>query len=212
MTRVIKNAIEPIELKTKPEKIKLVYTSTPWRGLDVLLDAFALLNRDDVELDIFSSTLIYGSDFHKQSEASFKPLFDKARSMKGVNYIGFADNQTVRSALQSSHILAYPSTWQETSCLCAIEAAMAGCHVVTTDLGALTETLADWGTFVPIDRDRKNLVKNYAAALNQAIDNFWTEETQSRLASQHAYYKKFWTWDYRIREWADFFAAIKTTT
>jgi hypothetical protein len=62
---IIKNAIEPIELIKKPKdgKIKLIYTSTPFRGLEILLESFALLNRDDVELDVYSSTLVYGSGY-----------------------------------------------------------------------------------------------------------------------------------------------------
>lgn len=209
-TKVIKNAIETMELCTKPPRIKLIYASTPWRGLDILLDAFALLRRDDVELDIYSSTLIYGSEFYRENEIKFKGIFDKAKSMKGVRYIGLVDNQTMRDAFQQSHILAYPSTWQETSCLCAIEAAMAGCQVVTTDLGALTETLADWGTYVRIDRDRNRLVKSYAAALNSAIEEFWTDGTQSRLSMQHHYYKRFWSWDVRINEWRTYLSSVRS--
>jgi hypothetical protein len=89
---VIKNAIQPIELKEKPNKIRLIYTSTPWRGLDVLLDAFSILGRDDVELDVYSSTIIYGTQFYEQNEKDFKALFQRAESMKNVNYHGWASN------------------------------------------------------------------------------------------------------------------------
>ena len=55
---VIKNAIKGIDLLKKPPKLKLIYASTPWRGLSVLLDSFERLDRDHVELDIYSSTII----------------------------------------------------------------------------------------------------------------------------------------------------------
>jgi glycosyltransferase involved in cell wall biosynthesis len=209
-SKVIKNAIEPIPYKNKSEKIKLVYSSTPWRGLDVLLRAFEILNRDDVELDIYSSTMIYGSDFHKGADQHYKHLYEKAKSMKNVNYIGYASNDDVRRALTDAHILAYPSTWEETSCLCAIEAAMAGCSVVTTNYGALYETLGEWGTFVEFNTDGDELVKNYVAALNKEIDNFWTSSTQQRLLDQHVYFSNFYTWDKRAQEWIEFLTKIQS--
>ena len=206
---VIKNAIESIELKEKPNKIRLIYTSTPWRGLDVLLEAFSYLDRDDVELDIYSSTIIYGSQFHEQNEKHFQALFQLAKNMKNVNYHGYANNEDIRSALSGAHIFAYPCTWEETSCLSAIEAGMAGLNLVTTNLGALYETVNTWGRLVGYDSNRANLVKKFAFALNQAIDEYWTQETQERLHAQHAYYKKFYSWDIRINEWKNFLLQIK---
>ena len=123
---VIKNAIKPIELKQKPNKIRLIYTSTPWRGLEILLDAFSLLGRDDVELDIYSSTIIYGTIFYDQNEKNYNSLFQRAKSMKNVNYHGYASNEDIREALLRAHVFAYPCTFEETSCLSAIEAGMAG--------------------------------------------------------------------------------------
>ena len=63
---IIKNGIDYEELQLKTDFIykpplKLIYFSTPWRGLDVLLKAMkALENEKDIELDVYSSTLLYG--------------------------------------------------------------------------------------------------------------------------------------------------------
>ena len=206
---VIKNAIESIELKQKPKKIRLIYTPTPWRGLDVLLDAFSILNRDDVELDIYSSTIIYGTEFHEQTDKNYKPLFQRAETMKNVNYYGYASNEEVREALLRAHIFAYPCTWEETSCLCAIEAGMAGLSLVTTNIGALYETVNAWGRLVSYESNKTNLARKFAFALNRAIDEYWTKETQQRLQEQHIYYKKFYSWDARINEWRNFISQVK---
>lgn len=206
---IIKNAIETISLREKPKKIHLIYTSTPWRGLDVLLDAFDLLNRDDIELDIYSSTVIYGPQFNEQNEKHYKPLFRRAERMKNVNYHGYASNDEVREALLRSHIFSYPCTWEETSCLSAIEAGMAGLSLVTTNLGALYETVNSWGRLVSYDSNKLNLAKKFAFALNRAIDEYWNEEIQIRLFEQHTYYKKFYSWDSRINEWKNFLSQVK---
>jgi len=206
---VIKNAVPSIELKQKPQKIRLIYTSTPWRGLDVLLDSFSILNRDDVELDIYSSTIIYGSQFNEQNEKNFISLFKRAESMKNVNYHGYASNEEVREALLSAHIFSYPCTFEETSCMSAIEAGMAGLNLVTTNLGALYETVNSWGRLVGYETNKSNLAKKFAFALNRAIDEYWSDETQTRLFEQHTYYKKFYSWDTRINEWKNFLSQVR---
>ena len=207
---VIKNAVYPFENKPKPqtEKLKLIYTSTPWRGLDVLLDAFEILDRNDVELDVYSSTTIYGDFFHNSYGAQFQWIFDRAKAMPNVNYMGYATNAGVRKALQSSHIFAYPSMFEETSCISAIEAGAAGCQLVTSNYGALYETCAQWATFVPYQPDRSQMAKEYACVLDHAIDNYWSVANQEKLTAQVDYYNRFWTWDYRMTEWREFFDRI----
>ena len=206
---VIKNAIPPMQLRQKPDEIKLIYTSTPWRGLDVLLDAFHLLDRDDVTLDIYSSTLIYGSKYHKNNQAEYSALLDRAAQQKGVHYKAFAPNAVVREALLDAHIFAYPSIWEETSCLAALEAAMAGCSLVTTNFGALYETLAQWPRYVGYDSNKALLASKFAHALDQSIDHFWLPQTQEHLAEQVRYFQRFWSWDKRQEEWKAFLASAR---
>ena len=195
---VIKNAIEPIEFKEKPtDRLRIIYTSMPNRGLDVLLDAFQLVNRD-VELVIYSSNIIYGKGYHNQIGATHDKLFARAKSMKNVIYKGYAMNKAVRIALQQSHILAYPSTFKETSCLAAIEAGAAGCQIVTTNLGALPETCDKYARYVE-SSDRQSLVENYAQALTETIDNYQT--TKYTLTSQSEWFNKQYSWASRKHEW-----------
>lgn len=200
---VIKNAIEPIpyHLKPRTEKLKLIYTSTPWRGLDVLVESFNLLNRSDIELDIYTSTKIYGENFEKQTVGMFDHLYDRARSIKNINLYDYHPNNLIRDALQTSHIMPYPSTFEETSCLSAIEAAAAGCYILTTDLGALPETCSDWAEFVTYGINKDILIHRFADRLNQSIDRYWSDDVQEKLMLQSKHYNSYWSWEYRIREW-----------
>lgn len=207
---VIKNATDAFDYvpKIKTDKIKLLYTSTPWRGLDVLLAAIDILNRDDIELDVYSSTIIYGSNFYASTNDQYKQLFDQAKSMNNVNYMGYSTNAGIRKAVQSTNILSYPCVFEETSCISVIEAASAGCQIVTTNYGALYETAAEWATYVPYNSDRNQLAIDYASTLNHCIDNFWSDQNQSQLKMQTAYYNKFWSWATRSTEWREFFDRI----
>ena len=195
---VIKNAIEPIPWIEKPktDKLKLIYTSTPWRGLDILVDSFKLLGRSDIELDVYSSTVIYGSNFMKND---YKWLYDKCRRTPGINYRGYALNKAVRQAIQRAHIFAYPSVFEETSCLAAIEAGAAGCRLVLTDLGALPETCEEWASYSPYTPNREILVENYATLLNKKINNYWND--YNNLRDQSDYFNQKYSWITRSTEW-----------
>lgn len=207
---IIRNATQPVEFKERSkDKIKLVYTSTPWRGLDILVNAFKKLGRDDVELDVFSSTKIYGPNFEKITEGQFDWVWDLCKTTPGVNYHGYADNATVRKYVSEAHIFSYPNTFEETSCIAAIEALTAGCQVVTTGYGALPETCGDWATYIPYGPNRDMMADRFAFELNKAIDNYWTEENQAKLRLQNQHYNAHHTWPVRIKEWQDFFNRIR---
>jgi glycosyltransferase involved in cell wall biosynthesis len=195
---VLLNACDEVAYKpkTKTSKLKLIYTSTPWRGLEILLESFKLLNRNDIELDVYSSTVIYGIDFMKNQ---YDWLWNKCRATPGVNYRGYATNKGIHRALENSHILAYPSIFEETSCLAAIEAGCHGLEIVTTDLAALPETCGSLANYVKFTTDYKKLILDYAAALNNAIDNYWQQ--QEKLYSQSLWFNLRYNWTNRALEW-----------
>lgn len=204
---VIKNAIEPIEFVERPTdgKIKLIHTSVPYRGLDILLDVFELLNRDDIELDVYSSTIIYGSDYAKFEGGKYEPILNRARKMKGVNLIGYAPNEDVRKALQQAHIFAYPCIFEETACLSMIEAGAAGCKLVTTNIGGLPETGSEFAVLVPIQASREAIVASYATTLNQTIDEckgFAGDKEQSD------FYNRMYSWNKRSLDWQRLFDTL----
>lgn len=205
LSTVLLNAVEelPFVEKSKHEKIKLIYTSTPWRGLEILLDVFELLNRDDIELDVYSSTVIYGINFMKNQ---YDWLWDRCRRIKNVNYKGYATNKAVRKAVQNAHIFAYPSIFEETSCLAAIEAGCAGCKIVTTDYGALKETCEQWATYVNYSQDRKTLVHEYAVSLNYQIDTYWNNYDTLKVQSQ--YFNNKYSWTNRKTQWNNFLRSL----
>jgi len=190
----IRNAIEPIPAHKKPEKIRLIYTSTPWRGLHLLIEAFKVLDRD-VELVVYSGTSIYGKDFHEQTKDQFQRLYEELKALD-VTHIEYAPNDEVRKALTQAHILAYPNTWEETSCLSAIEALAAGCKVVTTPNGALPETCGDWADYAELE--------DYVAVLRNAIDNYKYNQDQVD------FYNTNYSWDARVEEWRALIESLNT--
>ena len=207
---VIRNAIEEItSVEKSKDKINLIYHTTPWRGLNVLISAFKKLDVKDVELHICSSTIIYGKKFHSNFEEKFKEIFDECKKLKNTKYYGFVEHSSLVELLKKMHIFSYPSIWPETSCIAAIEAMAAGCETVTTNLGALYETCSPFGTFVNFDRNLDNLEKKYKKVLINSIENYWSSENQNKLKLQRETINNTYTWDQRAIEWKKFFEEIK---
>ena len=208
---VIRNAIEEItSVEKSKDKINLVYHTTPWRGLNVLISAFKKLDVKDVELHICSSTIIYGKKFHSNFEEKFKEIFDECKKLKNTKYHGFVEHSNLIELLQKMHIFSYPSIWPETSCIAAIEAMAAGCEVVTTNLGALDETCSPFGKFVDYDNNLHILEKKFLKTLQESIENYWSDDNQKKLKLQKETINKSYSWNVRKNEWIDFLKKIKS--
>jgi glycosyltransferase involved in cell wall biosynthesis len=201
-THVLKNAslgVIPRE-GGKRDKVRLCYTSTPWRGLDVLLKAWEMLNPDNCELHIFSSCQIYGPEFG-ENDVNYQSLYERCETLPGVVYRGSIPNLALRKELSTFDILAYPNTFEETSCIAVIEALSAGLRVVTSNLGALPETTEGWAKMYPYLKNSDVHAQKFASMLSEEIENVRGSELDHHLKQQVEIYNSRWTWDYRIKEW-----------
>jgi len=198
---VLKNCIEPIELIDKPtDEIRLIYHTTPHRGLDILVPVFEELcnHYDNIVLDVYSSFEIYGWG---QRDADYEHLFEKCKQHPKINYHGYQPNEVVREALQKAHIFAFPSIWPETSCIAAMEAMSAGCVIVCPDYAALPETTAGFAISYAMHEDANTHANIFVQVLAAAIDKLEHPEMQNRLRFQKAYADAFYSWETRIAQW-----------
>lgn len=204
-THVLKNAslgVEPREVGPR-KKVRLCFTSTPWRGLDILLDAWELIKPNNCELHIFSSCKIYGQEFGK-NDVNYEPLYERCTTLPGVVYRGSIPNSKLREELPTFDILAYPNTFEETSCIAVIEALSAGLRVVTSNLGALPETTEGWARMYPYLKDSSLHTQCFANILLEEIELVRSGKLDDHLTQQTQTYNTRWTWDYRIKEWLKF--------
>ena len=115
---VIKNAIENFpkrKIYKKGDPIKMIFHPTPWRGLNVILGAMQLLKNDNITLDVFSSTKIYGNQFMDANDDQYRPLYAQAAQLKNVNYRGWHSNDYICEHITDYQIFPYSNNWEETS-------------------------------------------------------------------------------------------------
>ena len=204
---VIKNGIPDIA-KRDPEprrdKIKLIYHPTPWRGLSVLLGAMQLVNNPNIILDVYSSTQVYGDDYKKEHDHIYKDLYDQARKLPNVNYIGYKPNDYILDNLHTYDAFVYPNTWEETFCISALEALACGLYVATTDNGALYETCTEFPIYIPYDKNWENLAQQFAAVIDGIASQINTEGCRNHLKFQQNFFNHFYNWKTIAGHWTGF--------
>ncbi len=184
-------SIDPKTLSQRPPRA--YYASTPFRGLNILVELWPLIQSlvPNAELDILSSM----STYHQpEKDAPYQALYDRARAMKGVRYKAGVGQAELRAIARECRVLAYPSTFPETSCIAAMEAMASGCVVASTALGALPETA--WrNPLIPMTGDWMTAWAWEVARL--LVDNDYYEE----IAKQNLALAQWMDWDLIGNRW-----------
>ena len=205
---VIKNGIEEIKpIQTTYEKgkeIRIIHQNTPWRGLNVLLGAMQLVKNPLIKLDVYSSTEVYGKDFYEQNDKYYQTLYEQADAIPNVNYIGYKPNEYIRENLNKYRMYVYPSTFEETSCISLLECMAAGLYCITTDLGALFETGAEFPIYIPYTENLRILCTKFSKAIDAAAESLESKEVNEHLKFQIKYTNKYYNWDKQGIAWTRF--------
>ncbi|HEY9614447.1 glycosyltransferase family 4 protein [Allocoleopsis sp.] len=223
---VLRNAIAPsfcglfpdttpiLAQKSKPPI--LAYTSTPFRGLDILLDVFPRIRSavPGTRLKVFSSMKVY-QVAEAEDESQYGSLYRRCQETTGVEYLGSLPQPDLACELQSVLVFAYPNSFAETSCIAVMEAMASGCSIVTSDLGALPETTAGFARLIPIEDDwevyKDRFVEETVQLLRKCTATD-TTDTETHLRQQVEYVNCEYTWPVRAQQWVQWLSNIGTKT
>jgi glycosyltransferase involved in cell wall biosynthesis len=206
---VIDTPIEPIEYKEKSrEEIRLIYTSTPQRGLALLVPVFEELckKHDNIYLDVFSSFAIYG---WAEADNQFKEIFERCTNHPKIVYHGFAPNEKVREAQQKAHIFAYPSIWQECNSRALIEAMSAGALCLHPNLAGLSDTCGSLTSMYQFEENHNVHANKFYHLLDQAINIVHEDHTQNYLRYVKSYADNRFNINKIARQWEDMLTSLK---
>jgi glycosyltransferase involved in cell wall biosynthesis len=168
------------------------YASTPFRGLNLLLDAWPEIRRavPQAQLHLFTSMKLYNAE----DTPEFSKMYATARNLPGIHYHGSVGQAELRETAQKCRALAYPCTFPETSCITAMEAMAAGCAVVSTSAGALIETA--WHN--PLIAPGGNWIAMWSKALIKVLTD---DDEYERLALQNITIAQYFDWKLVARQW-----------
>jgi glycosyltransferase involved in cell wall biosynthesis len=142
---------ELISTSANREWTRCAYSSTPFRGLDVLLRMFPGIRAQlpDLTLDVFSSMKVYGWT-NEADQQEFGPTY-AAASQPGVTWHGGVPQPVLMKHLSATGLLLYPNTFDETD-LREFVSVVTGLIKTPSRLAALSAAaqqrafrLYDWG-------------------------------------------------------------------
>lgn len=209
---VIKNCIEPIQVDLnkkfhdKLDKIKICYTSTPQRGLNILYYVFKEIYKefgDSIELNVYSSFNIYNQP---QRNKPFKQLFNDLQKTDGIKYHGSVDHDNLIKNLKENHIWVLPSIHPETYCIALTEAISAGCVAIHSSLASLPESSKNCTIMYEYLEDINNHAELFESNLKSVIITSLNEslKTKQFVGFNKAIFDTIESWQRRKGEWEHF--------
>lgn len=177
------------------DKVRIIHGSQAVRGLEVLLQSTLKID-EDFQLDIYN-------DFYPEQQPDNEAL-EKLLEDERITFYGKTPHRTMMKKFADSHIHAYPSIFEETSCLVQAEALASGNLCVYSNIGVLPETSRGYGMMVDFisKQSMEEVVKDYADNLRNAISMVKNKEfdPSEQIKDIKAYRSK----DRIIQQWLDF--------
>lgn len=154
---------------------RLIYSSTPYRGLDLLPQIFSYISKQhsDAELHIFSGYAVYSGPhgYDSRAEQEFNKLADHLRKIPKCFVHGNKKQRELAREFMRSAILAYPNTFEETSCITVMEALAGGCVPVTSRRGALSETVGECGVLIDGEPSSDAYIRAFSTAVSDLLSD-----------------------------------------
>ena len=148
---VLRNGVDastfgpPADPERKRRSKTMLYSSRPERGLAALVAPDGVMPRL-AEADPELQLLVAGYDHvTADTEAMYQALWRRCRELPNVTLLGSLSQTQLHHVMQGAWLHCYPTDFEETSCITAMEAQIAGTPVLTRAVGGLPETLQDGG-------------------------------------------------------------------
>ena len=202
--------IPDLKLKRLPKQI--VFTNRPERGMDtLLLKIMPEIWKRDKEVTL----VISGYDNTTQQMEQYysqmaQTIAQYAKQGFPIKHAGHLTKNELYALYQESTAFVYPTMFYETSCITAMESQACGLPMITTNRGALPETLCNEANIL-IDgpTNTKEYVDKFVDSVFQIIEEGESEVRKEKMK------KKIWDYDWdRIAEkWeANFYKQFETKT
>lgn len=165
----------------------LIYSSRPERGLIELVKPNGIMDRlkdEAVHLHVcgYENTTEQMKDFYEY-------LWGRCEELPNVTNHGALTKQELANLQISCDAWVYPTTFEEVSCITAMEAMVAGLPAIVSDVAALPETCKNSGTTLIPLRDGAPDVDVFCAAINEDNPLVWEIAKEAQFVAS----KKF-TW------------------
>uniref|UniRef100_A0A6C0CZW3 Glycosyl transferase family 1 domain-containing protein n=1 Tax=viral metagenome TaxID=1070528 RepID=A0A6C0CZW3_9ZZZZ len=161
----------------KRQRYNFIYPSFPNRGLLQLLQMFPKIRRKypSAVLNIFCDLDHKWTNSHSADLIAYIKDLLKEQKHSVINH-GWVNYTTLREFWSCAHVWLYPTTYVETCCLTAYEAAASKTLVVSNNGAGLDESIGERGLVVPGDSRLEEWQNECLEKLFNLLDNEPKEE------------------------------------
>jgi len=147
--KIIGHGIDVSKISASPKiPYKFIYSSLANRGLHNLLMLWPKI----VHWQPSATLCIYSDIDSKYMLDNYGDEMNKIRHLvnttPGIIYHGYVDKQTLFESWKTADVWFYPTAFNETFCVSALEAAASGTLAIATNVAALKETISDRGVLL----------------------------------------------------------------
>ena len=202
---IIGNGLAPekfqMNKKMTRTRYRFIYTSSPDRGLEKLIEYFHDINFEFPQAELY---IYRGKECFNEKEA---PLLEEMKKYPYIHYMGKASHEKLALEFRKASVWLYPTNFPETYCISALEAQFAGCICICSNLAGLTETVADRGILLTSTYGTKQHKEDVLSAVRKV---FAMEESDLKAMRRKA---QVWasqqTWKKRTTGWKTLFETGK---
>jgi len=202
---IIGNGVDPSRFNTpvKRHPKRVIYSSSPDRGLDVILEGIwpkITQAVPDAELHVYYGMNVFDKyadrfEYLKIWKEKINGLF---LANKNVVQHGRVNQEQLAEEFKKGAIWLYPTYFWETYCITAIEVQLAGVIPVFNRIAALQETVAS-GFAIPGDVRDPKIQEEYAKAVIQILT--MDREKRQAIHKEVKASVRYQTWEQVAREW-----------
>ena len=209
-----RNGIDPRLFLREPKKegCKAIYSSSPDRGLNHLLNYWPKIRamRQDAELHVY-----YGFETWQAMATQRKNSYDQSQidffkskliqlSDQGVVSHGRVGQAELAKAFLGSSLWLYPTSFLETSCLTAMEAQASGTLAITTKLAALAETVRH-GILIDPPNSENRYEQEFLGHVRDFLENRQPITTDQMLKAGREWALRSLSWTQVAGQWEELF-------
>ena len=187
---VIPNAIDPSDwgsngIKTKD---KFIYSSAADRGLENLLNMWGDIKELKPNATLVVATPPYASDWYDNYK----------KDLDGVEFVGSLPPNELYRQIQSSEYWVYPSYYDETYCITALEMMMGRVKIISSDSANLGTLIMGKGKLISADVDFPTMKNEILNVLRLEMSNRNVLDGFVKFGYEYANSQ---TWDMVVNQW-----------
>lgn len=201
--KIIGNAIDTSSLPPIKEKtpFSFIYSSHPERGLEFLLQNWSKLRKHIPTATLKVCTPDYGISHFNQIKQKTLSNWKDNLNWIGVDFVGAVSQKELHNILSSTDYWIYPTSYEETYCITALEMQAMRVCCITSRVAALQDTVSNRG--ILIEPEHENDDDLFFQFISNIIYLEGTQHDKLKLLDRAQKWAYDQSWEKRALEWVN---------